>query len=173
MTGIRKLLEAISMEDIARAAGVGKGTIFRRFGDRSNLIRPVYADRIAVLRSQIEAGGEPLGPSTPPVERIEAIIDAIAQVKLANAKIMMALESSSNRANENLFSSPNYRDVHWLLTSLILQHKNTVRASWTAHVLLGAVRADLLFHLTQVEKMSSRQVRSRLSTFVSDTLASL
>jgi AcrR family transcriptional regulator len=54
----------VSMDDIARAAGVGKGTLFRRFGDRANLIRQVYAVRLAPLREQIESGPPPLGPDT-------------------------------------------------------------------------------------------------------------
>jgi AcrR family transcriptional regulator len=165
--------QAVSMDDIARVAGVGKGTLFRRFGDRTNLIGQVYAVRIASLRSQIETGPAPLGPSTAPAERVEAIIDGIARVKLANLNLMTVLESSSSRATESLFNSPNYKNVHYLLTDLITQYKSTARASWTAHALLGAVRADLLRHLIQVEKMTSRQVRSRVATFVASTLASL
>ncbi len=164
---------SVSMDDIARVAGVGKGTLFRRFGDRTTLIRQVSAARIAPLRTQIETGPPPLGPSTPPVERIEAIIDAIARVKIANINLMAVLESSDNRTSGSLFSSPDYRNVHWLLTDLITQHKRTSRASWTAHVLLGAVRADLLCHLVQVEGLTSRQIRSRVAAFVVGTLEAL
>lgn len=165
--------QSVSMDDIALAAGVGKGTLFRRFGDRNNLIRQIYAGRLAPLRSQIESGPPPLGPSTPPPERIGAIIDSIAQVKLANLNLTAALENSSGRATESLFGSPNYKSVHWLLTDLITQHKSTARASWTAHALLSTVRADLLCHLVLVEKMTSRQVRSRLQSHVASTLGSL
>ena len=55
---------SVSMDDIARVAGVGKGTLFRRFGDRTNLIRQVYTARISPLRAQIESGPPPLGPAT-------------------------------------------------------------------------------------------------------------
>lgn len=37
---------SVSMDDIAAAAGVGKGTLFRRFGDRAGLIAAVIASRI-------------------------------------------------------------------------------------------------------------------------------
>jgi AcrR family transcriptional regulator len=33
---------AVTMDDVAAAAGVGKGTLFRRFGDRTGLLRAVY-----------------------------------------------------------------------------------------------------------------------------------
>jgi len=56
----------VSMDDIARAAGVGKGTLFRRFGDRSALLSAVYDERLAGLRKAIATGRPPLGPKTPP-----------------------------------------------------------------------------------------------------------
>ena len=66
--------EKISMEDVARAAGLGKGTLFRRFGDRATLIRSVYARRVEPLRRQIESGPPPLGPAAPRQDRVVAIL---------------------------------------------------------------------------------------------------
>ncbi len=53
---------AITMDDVAAAAGVGKGTVFRRFGDRAGLLRAVFDERIATLTEAIETGPPPLGP---------------------------------------------------------------------------------------------------------------
>jgi len=163
---------SVSMDDIARVAGVGKGTLFRRFGDRTNLIRQVYAARISPLRAQIESGPPPLGPATPPLERITAIIDAIARVKFENVHLMAALEGGTAGASGSLFNSPDYNDVHLLLSDLINLHKKTTHARWTAHVLLGCVRADLLRHLAEVEGMTHRQIRSQLQEFVRSTVSS-
>lgn len=163
---------SVSMDDIARVAGVGKGTLFRRFGDRTNLIRQVYAARISPLRAQIESGPPPLGPATPPLERVAAIIDAIARVKLDNVHLMTALEEGTSGASGSLLNSPDYNDVHLLLSDLINQHQRTTHAQWTAHVLLGSVRADLLRHLAEVEGMTDKQIRSQLRAFVRSTVSS-
>jgi AcrR family transcriptional regulator len=163
---------SVSMDDIARVAGVGKGTLFRRFGDRTNLIRQVYAARISPLRGQIESGPPPLGPATPPLERVAAVIDAIARLKLDNVHLMTALEGSTAGASASLIHSPDYNDVHLLLSDLINQHQRTTHARWTAHVLLGSVRADLLRHLTEVEGMTNKQIRSQLRAFVRSTVSS-
>ena len=53
--------EAVSMQDIAEAAGVGKGTVFRRFGDRTTLIEAVLYPRSTALRRHIEQSPPPLG----------------------------------------------------------------------------------------------------------------
>jgi len=73
---------AVSMDVVARAAGVGKGTLFRRFGDRITLLRAVYEARLAVLWNDIESGSPPLGPDTEPPERILAILDSIVEFKV-------------------------------------------------------------------------------------------
>lgn len=162
---------SVSMDDIARVAGVGKGTLFRRFGDRTNLIRQVYAARISPLRAQIESGPPPLGPVTPPPERIGAIIDAIALVKLDNLHLMAALEEGASGASASFFNSPDYTNVHLLLAELIDQHNKTHNGRWIAHVLLGAVRADLIRHLAEVEGMTAKQIRSQLEAFVRSTVS--
>jgi AcrR family transcriptional regulator len=158
----------VSMDDIARAAGVGKGTLFR-FGHRDNLIRQVYAVRLAPLREQIESGPPPLGPDTPPRTRVAAIIDAIAVVKLDNAHLMLALEEGGGPTS-GIYGSADYVSVHGLLRDLVATELGVGRAGWVAHVLLATVRADLLRHVTEGEGMSHSALRSSLRDFVDDTL---
>jgi AcrR family transcriptional regulator len=159
----------VSMDDVARAAGVGKGTLFRRFGDRRNLIQQVYAVRLAPLREQIESGPPPLGPDTSPRERVSAIIDAIAVVKLENTRLMLALEEGSGPTN-GLYESADYVAVHGLLRDLLASEVGKSRASWTAHSLLANIRADLLGHLVKGEGMSHSDIRSNLRDFVARSL---
>lgn len=160
----------VSMDDIAAAAGVGKGTLFRRFGDRTGLIRQVYAARLAPLRDRIENGPPPLGPSGTPRERIVAIIDAIAAIKLENAHLMIALEEGGAPAHR-LHESADYVAVHELLTDLVTASGGGVHAGWVAHVLLAAVRADLLQHMASVEKRSPAEIRANLQAFTTHTLS--
>lgn len=158
----------VSMDDIALAAGVGKGTLFRRFGDRATLIRQVYAVRLAPLRERIESGPAPLGPRTPPRERVAAVVDAIAVFKLEHAHLMLALEGGGGPAS-GVHGSADYIAVHGLLADLVASEIGQQQADWIAHVLLATVRADLLRHLA-VEGMSQGEIRSHLSHFVEQVL---
>ena len=151
---------SVTMDDIARAAGVGKGTLFRRFGDRTGLIRYLYAQRLAPLRQRIESGPPPLGPGTPARLRVAALIDAIAEVKFQNMYLTSALEAAEIAGG--LYESPDYRDVHALLTGLLAADLGPQQAPWTAHLLLAAVRADLLRHLVDEGGMTTDEVRSQL-----------
>ncbi len=64
--------EAVTMADIAEAAGVGKATLFRAFGDRTGLIRALFETRLEPVRAAVEEGEPPLGPAAPPLERVPA-----------------------------------------------------------------------------------------------------
>src|SRR5882672_323577 len=59
-----------SMDAIAAAAGVGKGTLFRRFGDRATLALAVLDQRERDLQDAILSGAPPLGPGAEPIERM-------------------------------------------------------------------------------------------------------
>src|SRR5579875_3571310 len=67
----RRLLDeqgaaGLSMNTVAAAAGVGKGTIFRRFGDRDGLTEALLDVHTAELQDGFLSGPPPLGPGAPP-----------------------------------------------------------------------------------------------------------
>ena len=59
-------VDAVSMDQVAAAAGVGKGTIFRRFGDKSGLAVALLDARECELQEAILHGPPPLGPGHVP-----------------------------------------------------------------------------------------------------------
>src|SRR6187402_2195016 len=65
-------VEAVSMDAVAAAAGVGKGTLFRRFGDRAGLAQAVLSERERRFQEEFIRGPAPLGPGAPPIERLTA-----------------------------------------------------------------------------------------------------
>lgn len=62
----------VSMQDVARAACVGMGTMYRRFGDRAGLTHAVLDADHVDFQEQILRGAPPLGPGAPPRERLHA-----------------------------------------------------------------------------------------------------
>jgi AcrR family transcriptional regulator len=135
---------SVSMDDIAAAAGVGKGTLFRRFGDRTGLIRALFAARIEPLRHSVEAGPAPLGPGTSPYERVPALLDALLSFKLANRYLSLALEEAGSGSP---YEGPHYTWWHDILRDTLQAVPGMDSADFTAHALLAAVRADLVEHL--------------------------
>lgn len=64
--------DCVSMQDVARAAGVGMGTMYRRFGDRAGLTHALLNADHVEFQEQLLRGAPPLGPGAPPRERLHA-----------------------------------------------------------------------------------------------------
>ena len=60
------------MEDVARAACVGTGTLYRRFGDRAGLAFALLDEQTRDFQNALIAGPPPLGPGVPARERLQA-----------------------------------------------------------------------------------------------------
>ncbi|MDX2936748.1 TetR/AcrR family transcriptional regulator [Streptomyces ipomoeae] len=64
--------EHVTMHEVAQAAGVGKGTLFRRFGDRTGLLLALLNDAEAEFHEAYTCGPPPLGPGAPAGDRLTA-----------------------------------------------------------------------------------------------------
>lgn len=64
--------DALTMDRLAERSGLGKGTVFRRFGTRAGIFQAVLDDNERTLQQEILTGPPPLGPGAPPVDRLIA-----------------------------------------------------------------------------------------------------
>jgi AcrR family transcriptional regulator len=88
-------IDGVSMDDVAAAAGVGKGTLYRRFGDRWTLLRALIEEPERDFQDAVIRGEPPLGPGAPPEERLLAfgsgllgLLDRHARFILAGDKVI-------------------------------------------------------------------------------------
>ena len=64
--------DGLTMDRLAERAGVGKGTVFRRFGSRAGLMMTLLSDAEADFQARFMFGPPPLGPAAPGLERLIA-----------------------------------------------------------------------------------------------------
>ncbi|MFC4499520.1 MULTISPECIES: TetR/AcrR family transcriptional regulator [Streptomyces] len=83
--------ESVTMQAVAEAAGVGKGTLFRRFGDRDGLLLALLGEAEAVFQEAYTSGPPPLGPGAPARDRLVAFGSALIARTGADADLGAAL----------------------------------------------------------------------------------
>ena len=71
---VRRAGAAVSVADIAAAAGITKPVLYRHFADRADLQAAVGEQAAAVLLARI---GAELGPGRSPAEQTRAVIDVV------------------------------------------------------------------------------------------------
>jgi AcrR family transcriptional regulator len=139
----------ISMEQVAAAAGVAKGTIFHRFGNRMGLMRALMVERAHALEEAVTTGPPPLGPGAPDRERLLAFLDAIAAVVSRNKSLLAELAYSAateppanEKAARDRDDHPVYRFWHGHISSLIAGQRPEADAEMIAHIMLGALHSE-------------------------------
>jgi AcrR family transcriptional regulator len=144
-------VDGVSMDAIAAAAGVGKGTLFRRFGDKAGLAVALLDEQERALQESVLFGPGPLGPNGPatPAERLRSFVDAYLDYLLAHLDLVRMSETAAPGARYRigaygfwhqhvavlLATADPDADAHTLLASLSAEH---------VHAMLPMLGADRL-----------------------------
>jgi AcrR family transcriptional regulator len=132
-----------SMDAIATAAGVGKGTLFRRFGDRAALARALLDDTERAFQDALLSGSPPVGPGAPPCQRLRAYGTAMLDRLERDTELMLEAELASAGT---YLEAPPVR-AHWLhVHNLVLQARPICDPDYAADMLIGALSPQLFVH---------------------------
>jgi polyketide synthase 12 len=80
----------LTMDGLAERAGLGKGTVFRRFGTRAGIFRALLDDTERAFQERVLSGPPPLGPGAPPLDRLVAYGQARVDLLIEHADIARA-----------------------------------------------------------------------------------
>ncbi|MFJ9371370.1 TetR/AcrR family transcriptional regulator [Nocardia sp. NPDC101769] len=87
----------VTMDDIAKAAGVGRGTLYRRYPDVVSIAVALLDEHERALQEQLLRGAPPLGPGAPPAERLAAFYAAMVELLDAHANLVLGTEVGGAR----------------------------------------------------------------------------
>ena len=149
-------VECTSMDAIAAAAGVGKGTLFRRFGDRAALVMAVLGEHESAFQESFIRGEPPLGPGAPPVDRLAAFgREALAHID-AHGPLLLAAETG---APGRRFRSPVYGAYRAHLHALVRAAAPELDADYLADALLATLAAEVVMHLRRGRDVPLEQLQ--------------
>lgn len=100
-------LDDTSMQEIARTAGVGQGTLYRRFGDKGELCEALFADDLEVFRERAEAYLRNQASTTPALVRLEWLL--AEKIRFVDAHLPLFLASHEVAGSKRY---DNYKKSH-------------------------------------------------------------
>jgi AcrR family transcriptional regulator len=131
----------VTLDEVARAAGVGKATLFRRFGDRAALFLALLDEHERELQDAVLRGEPPLGPGGPPRERLLAFLDALLALSFEHRELLLASETARPGAR---LQTGAYAFWHRHLSVLLGALDAEGDPDLLAHLLLAAFDAELI-----------------------------
>jgi AcrR family transcriptional regulator len=156
-------VENVSMDAIAAAAGVGKGTLFRRFGDRAGLAAALLQDQTSALQESLIRGPAPLGPGAPPQERLKAM--ARAQIALMEDHAQLIAAADSGPPGSKARSAPNqFLRTH--IGILVQEADPDADFEMIADLLLAPLTAESFLYWCRVREQDAARLLALFDTVV-------
>lgn len=91
-------VDGLTMAAVASRAGVGKGTVFRRFESREGLMAALLNHCETAWQAEVLSGPAPLGPGALPLDRLLAFGHSRIETTLRHAQLIRAAGQAGARA---------------------------------------------------------------------------
>jgi AcrR family transcriptional regulator len=144
--------DCVSMDAVAAEAGVGKGTLFRGFGDRAGLVMALLTEQERRLQEDVIRGPAPLGPGAPPVERLIAFGERLLEHWAQHGELIAAAESTLR------YRSAPFAFYRLHVQTLVQEAAPAEDWEYLADALLASIRVDHIRYLQTVREMSDARI---------------
>ncbi|MEU7039162.1 TetR/AcrR family transcriptional regulator [Streptomyces sp. NPDC046237] len=149
--------EAVTMNQVAHASGIGVGTVYRRFGDVATLLWALLDDRERQFQEAYMSGPPPLGPGAPDDERLHAFFDALVDRVIEQRELLLAAQAAAPSAT---YTSGAYLAMHTHVTMLLTRLRPEAQPALLAHLLLASFSPSLMHHLTVERALSAEELKA-------------
>jgi AcrR family transcriptional regulator len=150
-------VEHVSMDAIAARAGVGKGTLFRRFGDRSGLVMALLDERTREFQEELIRGEPPLGPGAPAVDRICAFGRGMLALLEQHGDMLLAAELGARWVRGEAGVYALYR-TH--LAMLVREAAPELDDEFVAEALLTPLGAETFLYLRKGRELPLERIEA-------------
>ncbi|PWK83626.1 TetR family transcriptional regulator [Lentzea atacamensis] len=152
--------DKVTMDGLAERAGLGKGTVFRRFRTRAGIFLALLDEEEKHFQRRLLSGPPPLGPGAPAVERLVAF--GRARLEFLLEHMVLARASLDPSQPVPLDESPSLFHVRMLLGEAC---PDVAATGPLALQLVAALEGPVLLYLQSAD-------RPDLATAVDDLIAS-
>ena len=153
----------LTMDGLAERAGLGKGTVFRRFGTRAGIFAALLDDDERDFQEQVLAGPPPLGPGAPALDRLIAYGRARIDFLIGHREIARAALDGRERVPAGSQTPMSREHIRFLLREMSLGADPKTDLDVLATQLTAALDGPLLLYLSSaILTQAAPQVSERL-----------
>jgi len=157
---------ATTMDAIAIEAGVGKGTLFRRFGDRASLVFALLDQTERAFQEAILRGPPPLGPGAAPALRLAAFGEAMLDRLEQDGELLLEAEGHVGQWQRSAPYAALWLHVRTLLEEALPE----ADPEYVADVLLGALSPATFHNQRRVRGLSLQRLQAGFAELVARVL---
>ncbi|ARJ06669.1 TetR/AcrR family transcriptional regulator [Humibacter sp. BT305] len=135
-------VDALTMDRLAADSGLGKGTVFRRFESKAGLFTALLDSTEKEFQRRYIFGPPPLGPGSPPVERLVAYGRERIRVFDTQSDLLREADAPAAAFDPAASGAGTASEAH--IAMLLRQSGADLDVPVTAFMLLAALRAVMV-----------------------------
>lgn len=160
-------VEPVSMNQIAKKAGIGPGTLYRRYRNKGELCLDLIKDNVVIFFEKVEAYMQD-NQTASPDRRLRGSLGLFIRFRENKAQLLKGVEEAemTNRIRSKTYHSPLYDELHQLFADLFEEmaatKKDRPNSVFRADMLLAALRSDAYLFQREVRGLSPEEILEQL-----------
>ncbi len=167
-------VQAVNMADIAQAAGVGKGTLYRRFANKGELCLALMDTQMTDFQNGILARMQQLNAQgVSKLEQLDQFLDALVYFTDTHSPLLCVAQSAGllQDVEERMIQLPHfwqYMTVNGLLKTAVSYNELSpdLDIEYLADALLAPLRADIFRYQREVRGFSLERISAGLRIII-------
>ncbi|MQY06278.1 TetR/AcrR family transcriptional regulator [Actinomadura macrotermitis] len=156
--------EGFSLAEVAQAAQVGVGTVYRRFGDRAGLLLSLLDDGERCFQEAFMLGPPPLGPGAGPADRLRAFLHALVDRVEEQPELLLITE---NTTPEQRYGNGHHAVRRLHVVTLLAELRPGRDVHYLAEALLAPLTPSLVVFQRRHQGRSVAEIKAGLDDLLS------